>query len=71
LWAIDQAMDFYSQPQEVRSSQMQRIMTDSLVRFDPGHTTRQTLNLYARTLDPSLAHLKVSPDISVPFQIAV
>lgn len=71
LWAIDQAMDFYSQPQEVRSSQMQRIMTDSLVGPDPDDNVRKTLNLYARVLDRSPANFGVSPDNSVPFQIAV
>ncbi|MBC2713279.1 MAG: glycogen/starch synthase [Desulfosarcina sp.] len=70
LWAIDQAMAFYSQPREFRSSQVQRIMTDSLVRFDPGDTARHTIGLYARALDRSLVHLKTEPDLSTPSQIA-
>ena len=64
IWAIDQAMAFYHRPRKFRVSQVQRIMTDSLVRFDPGDTARQTIDLYARALDRSLVHLKAAPDQS-------
>ena len=70
LWAIAQAMAFYRQPREFRSSQVQRIMTDSLVRFDPGDTARQTIDLYARALDRLLVHLKPAPGQSDSSQIA-
>ncbi len=70
LWAIDQAMTFYSQPLKFRALQVRRIMTDSLVRFDPGDTARHTIDLYARALDRSLVHLKAATNLSVPSQIA-
>jgi glycogen synthase len=58
LWALDQAMTFYRQPREFRSSQVQRIMTDSLVRFNPDDTARQTIDLYAHALERPLVFLK-------------
>jgi glycogen synthase len=70
LWAIDQAMAFYRQSCEFRSSQVQRIMADSLVRFDAGDTARHTIALYARTLDRSLVDLKAVPGLPAPPQIA-
>jgi glycogen synthase len=70
LWAIDQAMVFHSQPRKIRSSQVQRIMTDSLVRFDPADTARQTIDLYACALDRSLEHLKTASHPSIPSRIA-
>ena len=70
LWAIDQAMAFYCQPRELRASQVKRIMTDSLVRFDPGDTARQTIDLYARSLERPLVHLKVAPGQSDSSKIA-
>jgi glycogen synthase len=70
IWAIDQAVAFYRQPRECRSSQVQRIMADSLVRFDPGDTARQLIGLYARMLDRSLVHLKAAVNLSAPPKIA-
>ena len=70
LWAIDQAMAFYGQTREFRAFQVQRIMTDSLVRFDPGDAARQTIDLYARALNRSLVYLKAGTNQSVSSQIA-
>jgi glycogen synthase len=70
LWAIDQAMAFYHQPRKFRASQVQRIMTDSLVRFDPGDTARQIIDLYARALDRPLVHLKAAHGQSDSSQMA-
>jgi starch synthase len=62
LWAIDQAMDFYNQSSEFRSSQVKRIMTDSLARFASGRqTVRDIIGLYARTLD-NPRHIKTELD---------
>ena len=63
-------MAFYSHSREFRSSQVQRIMTGSLVRFDPGDTARHTIGLYARALDRSLMDLKAAPGQSNFSQIA-
>ncbi len=70
LWAVDQAIAFYYQSRAFRSSQVHRIMTDSLVRFDPEDTARQMIGLYARALDRSLVHLEADPTLPVPSQMA-
>jgi starch synthase len=70
LWAIDQAMAFYSQPGDLRQSQVQRIMTDSLARFEAGEAARHTIGLYGRILDRSLMDLKALPGLPAPSQIA-
>lgn len=69
LWAIDQAMAFYRQSREFRTSQVQRIMADSLVRFDAGDTARQTIELYGRVRDRFLMDLKAVPGLPGPSQI--
>lgn len=58
VWAVAQAMAFYHQPLEIRSSQIRRIMQDSLERFDHQLTTLQIMDLYERALKRPLAHLK-------------
>jgi len=50
LSAIQQAMAFFGQPSELRSSQVQRIMHESLLRFSFEKTVRQTIELYMRML---------------------
>ncbi|WP_319525002.1 glycogen/starch synthase [uncultured Desulfosarcina sp.] len=47
MWALDQAMGFYSQPSGIRAAHLQRIMTDSLKRFDPDIAVRRLIDLYA------------------------
>lgn len=64
LWAIDQAMDFYNQSRAYRSVQVQRIMTDSLLRFNAEDTACHTIDLYARALDGCPRQLKVQTDPS-------
>jgi glycogen synthase len=70
LWAIDQAMAFYSRPREFRSSRVQRIMQDSLVRYDSSDTARHIIDLYARALDRPLVNLKAAPGLPNPSLIA-
>jgi glycogen synthase len=70
LWAIDQAMAFYRRPRKIRSSQVKRIMTDSLVRCDSEETARLTIDLYARALGRSLAHTGEDLDLSGLSKIA-
>jgi glycogen synthase len=59
LWAIDQAMAFYRQAPAFRASLVQRIMADSLTRFDPENIVRQTIDLYAHVLDQPLVEHRV------------
>ena len=70
LWAIDTAMAFYRQPPAFRSSQVQRIMTDSLLRFDAGESAQQIVDLYARVLDRSLAPLNDGAGMAAAARIA-
>jgi starch synthase len=70
LWAIDQAMAFYRRPRDIRSSQVQRIMTESLARFDAGETARRSIGLYARVLGCPPAHLTADSELSADVQIA-
>ncbi|MFH1982615.1 MAG: glycogen/starch synthase [Pseudomonadota bacterium] len=70
LWAIDQAMTFYRQPKTLRSSQVRRIMTDALVRFDPADMARRTIALYEIALNRALAPQKAAPELSSLPQIA-
>lgn len=55
LWAMDQAMAFYRLSSAQRSIQVRRIMADSLLHCDAGESMSQTIALYARALDLSVA----------------
>ena len=70
LWAIDQAMGFYAQPPDWRALQVERIMTESLSRFDPDETARQTIGLYGHALDRPLIKPEDQSDFALPPQIA-
>ncbi len=50
-WAIDQAMRFYSLPEDVRARQIQRIMSDSKAVFSHEVTARQYIDLYEKMLN--------------------
>ncbi len=54
LWAMDQAMAFYRQPVHIRARQVQRIMADSLVKFNPDEWVRQIIDWYDRILEGGL-----------------
>jgi glycogen synthase len=51
LWAMDQAMAFYRQPVPQRTRQVQRIMADSLTKYDTGEWTQQIMDGYTRVLE--------------------
>ena len=70
LWAIDQAMAFYAHPPEWRACQVERIMTESLSRFDPDEMARQTVNLYGCALDRPLVKPLTESDLALEPQIA-
>ncbi|MBW1959932.1 MAG: glycogen/starch synthase [Deltaproteobacteria bacterium] len=50
LWAMDQAMKFHSLPREVRSVHVERIMTESIQRFNHTATAKQYIYLYEKML---------------------
>ena len=70
LWALDQAMAFFDQPEEKRKAQVQRIMADSLVLFDHGETALHLIGLYERIIGRSIASRKAAPDVTVASRIA-
>lgn len=50
-WAIDQAMQFYARPREVRAAQIGRIMRESKALFNHEVTARQYIDLYEKMLN--------------------
>ncbi len=60
FWAMDQAMDFFHRPQEVREREIARIMTESLARFNHETCAKEYIKLYERMLDRPL--VKRMPD---------
>jgi len=54
LWAIEEAMNFYNLPQEVKAHQIERIMTESTAAFNHAVTARQYIDLYEKMLERPL-----------------
>lgn len=50
FWAMDQAMAFYSQPEEVREREVARVMKESLQHFNHEECARQYIELYEKML---------------------
>ena len=69
LWAIDQALAFFGQSRQLRSSQVQRIMADSLATVDSGDTARLTTRLYSMALNRFQTDLP-APNPEAPSLIA-
>ena len=53
-WAIQQAMDFYNAPQNIKSKQIRRIMKESAANFTHANTARQYIRLYEKMLERPL-----------------
>jgi starch synthase len=70
LWAIDQAMAFYGASRTLRSSQVQRIMTESLVAFAPDAAAFRLIGLYERLVNRPLLKSNAEACPSVSSQIA-
>ena len=70
LWAIDQAMAFYGASRALRSSQVQRIMTESLVAFAPDAAAFRLIGLYERLVNRPLLKSNAEACPSVSSQIA-
>jgi starch synthase/alpha-amylase len=54
FWAIDQAMEFYNLPSQVRKKRIERIMQQGLEMFNHAMTARQYIELYERMLQRPL-----------------
>ena len=50
FWAINQAMNFYNLPDNVKAKQIKRIMTESAAKFTHAATARQYIELYEKML---------------------
>lgn len=70
LWAMDQAMAFYIQSRDRRSTQIERIMTESLSRFASAETVRQVMELFGRVLDRPLVEYGISYQSQEMAQVA-
>lgn len=70
LWAIDQAMTFYGESRSVRSSQVQRIMRESLVAFDSETSALTMIGLYNRLMNRPMVTSKDESDFPYSSQIA-
>ena len=53
-WAIDQAMDFHRQPDDIKARQIQRIMLESTRRFNHGNTAQKYIDIYEKMLQRPL-----------------
>lgn len=58
FWAMDKAMEFYSQPAETREREISRIMRESLVRFSHRECAREYIRLYEKMLSRPLVRRK-------------
>lgn len=54
FWAIDMAMEFWSQPVEVRNREIARVMRESKARFNHKQTAQAYIDLYERMLHRKL-----------------
>ncbi len=54
FWAMDQAMEFYAQPAEVREAEIARIMRESLQRFNHEECAKEYIRIYEKMLDRPL-----------------
>lgn len=64
LWAINQAMEFYSRSQKVKERQIKRIMNQSAAKFTHAVTARQYIELYEKMLQRPLIVNKPSDSYS-------
>ena len=56
FWAMDQAMEFYYLPADVRERQISRIMEESLARFNHQACAKEYIELYEKMLDRPLVN---------------
>lgn len=61
FWAIEQAMDFYNRPEEIKAKQIRRIMEESAAAFTYADTARQYIELYEKMLKRPLISTLTDP----------
>lgn len=62
-WAIDEAMKFYSLPQETRATQIRRIMRESLKEFSHQEVARRYIAIYEQVLARPLVEKEAGEEI--------
>jgi starch synthase/alpha-amylase len=67
FWAVEQAMNFYNLPQNIKTKHIKRIMTESLSTFTHPNTARQYIKLYEKMLQRPLITQNVSDSCSDNF----
>ena len=58
-WAVDQAMEFYRRPAEVKAREIARIMGEAAVRFNHQVTARRYIDIYEKMLARPLVRERV------------
>ena len=53
-WAIDQAMEFYALPEEIREREIRRVMLESAREFSHKEVARRYIEIYEEMLDRPL-----------------
>ena len=53
-WAIDQAMEFYAQPVEIREREIRRVMEESAHQFSHKEVARRYIEIYEKMLERPL-----------------
>ena len=62
-WAIDQAMEFYSLPSEVKETQIRRIMKESAKEFSHEEVARRYIQIYEEMLARPLVEKEAGEEI--------
>ena len=60
FWAMDQAMEFFRQPPEVKEREIARIMRESLQRFNHEECAKEYIKLYEKMLQRPLVKKSVA-----------
>jgi starch synthase/alpha-amylase len=67
FWAVEQAMNFYNLPQNIKTKHIKRIMTESLSTFTHANTARQYIKLYEKMLQRPLIVQRATKSCSESF----
>ncbi|UCH22148.1 MAG: glycogen/starch synthase [Deltaproteobacteria bacterium] len=68
FWAIQQAMDFYNLPNNIKTKPIKRIMNESAATFTHANTARQYIDLYEKMLQRPLINKTTDPVCDYNFQ---
>ena len=63
-WGIDRAMDFHALPNEIKDSQIRRVMKESAQEFSHEEVARQYIEIYEQMLARPLVEQEAGEEIS-------